>query len=482
MIELLFDQPHEECGIVGIYLPQSIASLTQAAEFSLFGLIALQHRGQEAAGIAVSDGKEFSYFKGQGLLSQVFDNNNLHKLTGRLALGHTRYSTTGASSTRNIQPYIIETAHGPLALAHNGNITNAEQLRQRLLQKGIGLTSSSDSEILLMQVAGATGQNWVERIANAMTEWQGAYSLVISSRSALYALRDPWGFRPLSVGKLPNGGYVVASETCALDMLGVSEWSEVAPGELVRISQHGITRQSVCPPASTSALCTFEQIYFSRSDSIWDGRSINAVRERFGAQLFKEAPVAADVVLGVPATSIPAAIGYAHASGIPYTSGLIRNNYIGRSFIQPSDELRKIAIKLKFNVLPSSLAGKRVILVDDSIVRGNTSKALVQLIREAGAAEVHLRIACPPIQHPCFMGVDMGAADELISHKLSPAEICQFVGADSLCFLSMAGMMSAIGSTNGYCNACFTGQYPVAIPQNGKDRFEQTGIGGLEDD
>jgi amidophosphoribosyltransferase len=466
--KLLSDSPHEECGIVGVYLPPD----RPAAPLLLYGLYALQHRGQEAAGIIVSDGQDFNIHKGMGLLTQIFDADTMAKLSGAIGVGHTRYSTTGSSSTRNIQPYVIETAYGPLSLAHNGNITNAFMLRQHILRKGIGLTSSSDSEVLLMMIAGAAGSSWTERIIDTMPRWQGAYSLIVSSRSALYAVRDPWGFRPLSVGALPGGGYVVASETCALDTLGATLIDEVSPGELIRISSRGLERQQALAPQPRTAFCTFEHIYFSRPDSNWDGRSINTVRERLGAQLSREAPVEADVVIGVPASSIPAAIGYANAANIPYTSGLMRNNYIGRSFIQPTDELRKAAIRLKFNALPSSIAGKRIIVVDDSIVRGNTSKALIQLIRDAGATAVHMRITCPPIQHPCFMGVDMGGKEELISHHMSPAEICQFIGADSLHFLSLDGMMQAIGSESHYCNACFTGQYPFNLTLFDKHQFE----------
>lgn len=455
---------------MGVYGPGK-----DVAQMCLFGLLSLQHRGQEAAGISVSDTKQINYEKGMGLLNSVFTNERLQTLKGINALGHTRYSTTGSSSTRNIQPYVIETAHGPLALAHNGNITNAAQLREELLAKGVGLTSFSDSEVLLMMIAGAKGNTWAERIKNTMPKWEGAFSLVFQSRTGLYAVRDPWGFRPLCIGYFPDWGYAVASETCALNTLGCINIREVMPGEIVVMNYDGMNSAPGMKPKKKTAFCTFEHVYFSRADSEWDGRSINSVRERMGAELAREAPVEADVVMAVPSSAIPAAIGYAKESRIVYTSGLTKNDYVGRTFIQPTDELRQLGIRLKFNALPYNLEGERVILVDDSIVRGNTSRALVKLIRDSGAKEVHVRVSSPPIVSPCFMGVDMGSYDELIAHRYSTEEIREFIGADSLHYLTIDGMMKAINSKTTYCNACFTGEYPIDVKTLSRSKLKFEG-------
>ncbi len=461
------DSPKEECGLMGVYAPGK-----DVAQMCLFGLLSLQHRGQEAAGISVSTGKQIDYEKGTGMISNVFANERLSNLKGINALGHTRYSTTGGTSTRNIQPYVIETAHGPLALAHNGNITNADKLRDELLAKGVGLTSFSDSEVLLMMIAGAKGNTWAERIKNTMPKWEGAFSLVFQSRTGLYAVRDPWGFRPLSIGYFPDWGYAVASETCALNTLGCIKIREVLPGEIVVMNYEGVNKAPGMKAKKKTAFCTFEHVYFSRADSEWDGQSINSVRERMGAELAREAPVEADLVIAVPSSAIPAAIGYAKESRIVYSSGLTKNNYVGRTFIQPTDELRQLGIRLKFNALPYNLEGERVILVDDSIVRGNTSKALVKLIRDSGAKEVHVRVSSPPIISPCFMGVDMGTYDELIAHRLEVDEIRQYIGADSLHYITLDGMMKAINSKTTYCNACFTRDYPIDVQAFSSSKFK----------
>ena len=466
---MIDDVPSEECGIIGVYAPNEDVS-----RMAFFGLYALQHRGQEAAGIAVSDGLSVRVHKDIGLVSQVFNEGNLAPLSGHYAIGHTRYSTTGSSSKRNAQPFVIETQYGPLAVAHNGNIVNAAELRAEVLKRGAGLYSSSDSEVITMMLAAAQGDTWDERIRNTMPKWRGAYSLVILTRDSVYAVRDPWGFRPLSVGRLPSGGHVAASETGALRTLGCIAIREVQPGEIITLSNTALSVRQAIPPAPRLARCTFEHIYFSRPDSFWDGLNVHEVRQRLGEELAREAPLNADVVIPVPDSSIPAAIGYARASRIPYNDGFIKNRYIGRTFIQPTDSLRQQGIALKFLAIEENLRDKRVIVIDDSIVRGTTSGPLVRLLREAGAREVHLRITCPPIKHPCFMGVDMGTYDELVAHRLTVDEICAHIDCDSLHFLSLDGMMRAIGRSEGYCNACFTGVYPIELDaQQTKTGFER---------
>ncbi len=441
---------------------------------AFFGLFALQHRGQEAAGLAVSDGQVIRLQKDVGLVSQVFDPLTLSKMQGDYAIGHTRYSTTGSPSARNAQPFMIDTQYGTLALAHNGNLLNAAELRTKLMQQGVGMSSTSDTEVMIMTLACSKGTTWFERLKDAIQNWVGAYSLVMLTRNQVFAVRDPWGFRPLSVGMLPNGGgHVAASEYGALRTLGCVACREVQPGEIVALSDNALTVYQALKPQNPSALCTFEHIYFSRPDNTWGGRNIHQVRQRLGANLAAEYPVEADVVIPIPDSSIPAAIGYATASGIPYNDGFIKNRYIGRTFIEPTDSLRKQGVALKYNVIMENVLNKRVVMVDDSIVRGNTTGPLIQLLKNAGAKEVHVRITCPPITHPCFMGVDMGGNDDLIAKHLTVPEICQQVGADSLAFLSLENMMSAIGSSCGYCNACFTGSYPLPVPEGiTKNGFE----------
>ncbi len=463
------DRPHEECGVIGIFAPNE-----DVARMAFFGLYALQHRGQEAAGLAVSDGRTMRLHKDNGLVSQVFKPESLAPMRGDYAIGHTRYSTSGSSVARNAQPFMIETIFGPIAVAHNGNLTNSAELRQELLQRGVGLQASSDTEVITLMLAGSEGSTWMERIHSLMPKWQGAFSLVILTLNGVFAVRDPWGFRPLSVGILPSGGSVCASETGALRTLGCQAIREVQPGEIISLSNNALTVQQAMPPKTPLARCTFEHIYFSRPDSFWDGRSVHQVRQRLGHELARESSVEADVVIPVPDSSIPAAIGYAAETGIPYNDGFIKNRYIGRTFIEPTDSLRRQGVALKFNVINENVLGKRVVMIDDSIVRGNTTGPLVRILRESGAREVHVRITCPPIAHPCFMGVDMGSYNELIAHLKSVEEICQMVGADSLCYLSLDGMMRAIGRSEGYCNACFTGDYPIEVNlHNVKTGFEK---------
>lgn len=470
------DSPHDECGVFAVSTPHGDG----VAQLTFFGLFALQHRGQEAAGIAVSDGRRARLHKDAGLVANVFTPETLAPLTGYHAIGHTRYSTTGAAAVRNVQPFLVETMHGPLAVAHNGNLVNAPALRDELLARGFGLTATSDTEVMTLMLAAAGGTTWEERIERTLPAWKGAYSLVMLAADRVIAVRDPWGFRPMSVGRLPHGGYAVASETCALTTLGCLDVDEVTPGEIVTLQGDEIHRRHALTPAAQSARCTFEFVYFSRPDSVWAGRNIHHARQRLGEELAAEHPAHADVVIPVPDSSIPAAIGYSRASGIPHNDGLIKNRYIGRTFIEPTQDLRERGVALKFNALSQNLAGKRVVMIDDSLVRGTTAGPLVRMLREAGATEVHLRITCPPITHACHFGVDMGHDDDLMAARLSVVEMAEAIGADSLGFLSLDGMMRAIAGgehgarsevrqsptvtpDEGWCNACFTGRYPIEI-------------------
>lgn len=458
MFQLDEDHPGEECGVVGVFAPNE-----DVARMAFFGLFALQHRGQEAAGIAVSDGRTMSIYKNVGLISQVFGPHTLDGLKGHYAIGHTRYSTTGSPSARNAQPFMVETMHGPLALGHNGNLVNAAELRQGVLEDGIGLSSSSDTEVMTMMLARAKGATWNERIQSCMKEWIGAYSLVILTRDCVYAVRDPWGFRPLCVGALPSGGHAAASETGALHMLGCEAIREVKPGEVVTLSDHALAVFQALPPHQPLARCVFENIYFSRADQVWDGQSVHHVRQRLGEELAYEVSVDADVVIPVPDTSVPAAIGFSRVSRIPYNDGFVKNRFVGRTFIQPTDLLRKRSVGMKLNVINENVLNRRVLLIDDSIVRGNTMGSIIKLLRDAGATEVHVAITCPPIMHPCYMGVDFGRPDDLIAYRHSIEEIRIIVNADSLTYLSLEGMMRAVGRSEGYCQACFTGMYPFPV-------------------
>ena len=454
------DRPNEECGVLGISTPHGDG----VAQMAFFGLFALQHRGQEAAGIAVSDGRRARVHKDEGLVANVFTGDTLAPLTGYHAIGHTRYSTTGSNAARNIQPFLVETMHGPLAVAHNGNLVNASSLRDELLARGFGLTATSDTEVFTLMLAASGGRTWEERLERTAPAWKGAFSLVLLTADQVIAVRDPWGFRPLSVGRLPQGGHAIASETCALITLGCSDISEVAPGEIVSLRGAEIERHQALAPAKP-ARCTFEFVYFSRPDSVWDGHNVHHVRQRLGEELAAESGVEADVVVPVPDSSIPAAVGYSRTSGIPFNDGLIKNRYIGRTFIEPTQDMRERGVALKFNALAENLEGRRVVMIDDSLVRGTTAGPLVRLLREAGATEVHLRITCPPITHACHFGVDMGHDGDLMASRKSVEEMREFIGADSLAFLSLDGMMRAVGSADGsgYCNACFTGNYPISV-------------------
>ncbi|MFN5059562.1 MAG: amidophosphoribosyltransferase [Chloroflexota bacterium] len=459
------DKPHHECGIFGIFAPNE-----DVARMTFFGLYALQHRGQESAGIAVADGRGINLHKEMGLVAQVFTEEKLRPLNGHVAIGHTRYSTTGSSKLLNAQPFVVESALGPLAIGHNGNLTNGTALRNELFQRGFGLSSSSDSELIVQLLAGGPGNNWDERINALMDKAEGAYCLTILTRDSLYALRDPWGVHPLCLGKIGENGWVVASESCALATIGAEFVRELDPGEVVAIDANG--PRTIGKHASRQRhLCLFEYIYFARPDSQIDGRTLHAARVEAGRILAQEAPVEADIVIPVPDSGIPAAIGYAQQSGIPYSEGLIKNRYIGRTFIQPDDRLRKVGIQLKFNPLSDNLDGKRVIIIDDSIVRGNTSGPMVRMLRSAGAKEVHMRVSSPPIKHPCYLGVDMATYPELIAHRLDVPQICAHLGLDTLAYLSLDGLQKATRA-QGFCHGCFTGKYPVEVSVVDKHAFE----------
>ena len=458
---LNFDEsPKEECGVIGIFAPNE-----DVARMTFFGLYALQHRGQEAAGMAVADGQVMMMHKGLGFVSRVFTPETMADLKGHYAIGHTRYSTTGSSSLRNAQPFMIETIHGPLALAHNGNLVNSAELRHELMQQGVGFSSSSDTEVMTMMLARNGGATWEERIKTAMKKWVGAYSLVILTRDCVYAVRDPWGFRPLCIGLLPSGGHAVASEVGALQTLGCEAIRDVKPGEVVSLSNNALKVMQALPSVTPSAMCVFEHIYFARPDQTWDGINVHHVRQRLGEELAREMMdgLNADVVIPVPDSSVPAAIGFSRVTGIPYNDGFIKNRYVGRTFIEPTDSLRKRGVALKFNVINENVRDKRVVMIDDSIVRGNTTGPLIKLLKNAGAKEVHVAITCPPIAHPCFMGVDMGRHEDLIAHNRTVEEIREHVGADSLYYLSVDGMMKAVQRKDGFCQACFTGEYPIPV-------------------
>ena len=450
------DSPHEECGVFGIYAPgEDVARLT------FFGLYALQHRGQESAGIAVSDGQTIRVHKEMGLVAQVFDEDKLAPLKGDFAIGHTRYSTTGSSKIINAQPFTFESFLGPLAVGHNGNLTNAANLRLEIMKRGAGLTSTSDSEVAVLVLLAGGGDTWQSRIEHFMDRAEGAYCLTILTRDGLFAVRDPLGLRPLCLGKLGDHGWVVASESCALNTIGATFVREIEPGEAIKIDGDGV-QTIVSRPAPKPALCLFEYIYFARPDSTLRGQLIHQVRLELGRELAREAPADADLVMGIPDSATPAAIGFAQEAGLPYTEGLIKNRYIGRTFIQPDDRLRQQGVALKFNPLANTLAGKRVIVIDDTIVRGTTSGPIVQLLRQAGATEVHMRVSAPPIRHPCFMGVDMATYPELIAHRMSEAEIADYIQVDSLKYLSYKGLLRATGrDPDSFCGACFTGNYPI---------------------
>ena len=456
------DKLREECGIFGIW------GKPQSAAFAALGLHALQHRGQEAAGIVSYDGEQFHMERREGLVGDIFSvGGPVDQLKGPSAIGHVRYSTTGGSLRRNIQPFFADVADGGIAVAHNGNLTNAVALRQRLVRNGSIFYSTSDTECIVHLVATSPAVRIVDRLVDALKQVEGAYSLVALTRKKLIGVRDPLGVRPLVIGKL-DGSYVLASETCALDIIDAEFVRDVKPGEMVVISDDGL--QSYQPfPIQRPRFCVFEYIYFARPDSSIDGLSVYDVRKAIGAELAREAPVDADVVVPVPDSGVPASIGFAEAARLPFELGIIRNHYVGRTFIEPADHIRHLGVKLKHNANRAQLKGKRVVLVDDSIVRGTTSKKIIKMVRDAGASEVHLRIASPPTTDSCFYGVDTPEKKNLLAANYSIDEMCRLIGADSLNFVSINGLYRAMrqkgrdAATTRFCDACFTGEYPTSL-------------------
>jgi amidophosphoribosyltransferase len=449
--------PKEACGLFGVWAPGE-----EVARLIYFGLFAQQHRGQESAGMAVSDGEHLLVYKELGLVSQVFNESTLITLQGDLGIGHTRYSTTGSTTWENAQPAFKTDGHRSLALGHNGNLVNTLDLAERAGRAGAATT---DSDLVASLLAGRMGEEGLEAAArDVLPTLEGAFSFVLMDQRSVFAVRDPHGLRPLSIGRVPNG-FVVASETCALDIVGATFVRDVEPGELVRIDDRGIsaTRFADMP---RPALCVFEFVYLARADSRIRGRTVHEVRRELGRRLASEAPADADLVIPVPDTAHSAAQGYAEVSGIPYGEGLMKNRYVGRTFIQPSQSIRERGVKLKLNPLPESIRGKRLVVVDDSIVRGTTTRQIVQALREAGAARIHTRITCPPIRWPCFYGIDMSTRSELVASDLAVEEVRAFIGADSLGYLSLEGMVAATGSPKDtLCRACFDGAYPIPIPE-----------------
>ncbi|HEX8035929.1 MAG TPA: amidophosphoribosyltransferase [Ktedonobacterales bacterium] len=463
------DRPREACGVFGIYAPGE-----DVARITYFGLYALQHRGQESAGITTGDGATLYTHRQMGLVAQAFTEENLAELRGHLAIGHTRYSTTGSSRIENAQPFVVDGTLGPLALGHNGNLTNALTLRDRLLSEGETLVTTSDSEMIARLIASAPGATYVEKLHRVMPLLQGAYSLVLLTPNEVIGVRDPHGVRPLSIGRVQDH-WIIASETCAIDTVGGDSVRDVAPGEIVVIDGNGEAglHSYVGQPSTASAACLFEYIYFARPDSNINNRSLYLARQRMGAELAREFPIAADMVIGVPDSATPAAAGYAAARGLPYADGLIKNRYIGRTFIQPDQRLRQLGVKMKFNALSAVLGGKRVVMIDDSVVRGTTVRPLVKLLRDAGAAEVHLGITSPPFRWPCYLGLDVARREELIAARLPDAEaIAREVGVDSLHYLTLDGLIAAIDlQRDTFCTGCFTGLYPVPVQMDLADKL-----------
>src|SRR2546421_1145743 len=449
----------EACGLFGIDAPgEEVANLTY------FGLYALQHRGQESAGIATGDGRSLRMHKDVGLVAQAFDQLALDRLPGHLARGHTRYSPTGSNRVENAQPMIVEHPElGSIAIAHNGNLTNTEPLRRDLEQQGIRFKTSSDTEVLAELLAHTSGGDILSVMRRALPRLQGAYCLLLLTRDCLVGVRDPLGIRPLCLGRLGETGHIITSETCALDTVGAEFVREVEPGEAVLLGR-GLPVGEQLLPSVRKATCMFEFIYFARPDSQLQGQSLYEARRNMGRELAREAPADADIVISLPDSGTPAAVGFAEASGIPYSEGLIKSRYITRTFIQPNERLRNIGIKLKFNPLREILEGKRVVLVDDSIVRGTTSRKIVEELRRAGTKTVHFRVSSPPIQWPCFMGIDIASRSELIASGRSVEEVEHLIGADSLKYLSKAGLFRAVKNVSGFCMACFDGDYPVPVP------------------
>jgi amidophosphoribosyltransferase len=455
----MFDKFRDECGVFGIY------GHPEASNLAYLGLYALQHRGQESAGIAASDGQLVRVSKAMGYVNEAFDTAALAKLPGRMAVGHVRYSTAGESRLANAQPLLVDSVHGQLAVTHNGNIVNATELREALVRLGAIFQATTDTEVIVHLFARSREDGVAAAIIDALSQVRGAYSLVMMTKDRLIGARDPHGFRPLAIGKLGDA-WVICSETCAMDLIGATYLRDVEPGEVVVISEHGL--KSMRPfPQTPKAQCIFEHVYFARPDSYVFGESVNEIRTQFGRKLAAESPVDADVVVPIPDSGVCGAIGYSEASGIPMRMGLIRNHYVGRTFIEPQQSIRHFGVRVKLNPVRSILEGQRVVLVDDSIVRGTTSRKIVRMVRSAGAREVHMRIGCPPTVSPCFYGVDTPRRSELIAATHTIEEIRKYLNADSVAYLSLDGLTGAVsGGRTNYCTACYTGIYPVAFPRD----------------
>ena len=455
----MFDKFREECGVFGIF------GHPEAANLTYLGLYALQHRGQESVGIATADGEKVRVSRAMGHVAEAFDGPALESLPGHIAIGHTRYSTAGESRLQNAMPILIDCAHGHIAVAHNGNLVNARELRDGLVRDGSIFQTSSDTEVILHLYARSREHTVEDALIESISQVSGAFSLALMTKDRLIAARDPLGFRPLALGRLGDA-YIVCSETCALDLIGATYLRDVEPGELIVISDGGI--RSLHPfPRGPLAHCIFEHVYFARPDSYVFGKSVNEVRTEMGRILAREAPADADVICPIPDSGVCGATGFSDASGLPMQMGLIRNHYVGRTFIQPQQAIRDFSVKIKLNPVRSVLEGKRVVLIDDSIVRGTTSRKIVKMVRAAGATEVHMRIACPPTISPCFYGVDTPSKSELIAATHSTEEIREFIGADTLAYLSLEGLLKSVTPDGGsYCTSCYTGRYPVAFPRD----------------
>jgi len=464
MLEIDRPEIQEECGVFGV-----CGSGEDVARVAFFGLFSLQHRGQESAGIAASDGEKIRMHRDMGLVTQVFQEEHLQELHGHMAIGHTRYSTTGSSILRNVQPMLCDCDFGPVALAHNGDLINASDIRHELQNEGIEFETTNDSEVIVKLIANSSACRIEDAVAEAMTRISGAYAVLVMTRDKIIAARDPFGIRPLAIGRLNGSHYVVASETCAFNTIGAQFIREIEPGELVVLNPEGLEeRQAV--PTQGHALCIFEYVYFGRPDSRMYGKTIHEARRRMGHELAREHPApGAHMVFPIPNTGTPAAIGFAEASRVPYGEGVIKNHYIHRTFIQPNQRMRELGVKMKLSPLKEALSGRRVVMIDDSIVRGTTIGPQIKMIREAGAAEVHVRISSPPYKHPCFYGIDTANQNELIAAKLSVEEIRQYIGADSLGFLSLQGLIRAVGvKKDKLCCACLDGRYPVGVSKQAK--------------
>ncbi len=441
------------CSVIGLF------NVPEAAKYAYFGLFSLQHRGQEAAGIASSDGQKIHITKGRGLVTQVFDEKKLAKLVGNSAVGHTRYSTAGEDSVLDAQPIFARYDLGQIAVVHNGNFTNAKAVRKELIKEGAIFQTYMDTENVIHLIARSQKEHLYDRIIEALHRIEGAYSMVLLSRKKMFAMRDPHGFRPLVMGRLGDG-WVVASETCAFDLIGAEYVRDIRPGELVVFEEHAEPKSiQVFEPVPTK--CIFEYIYFARPDSDIFGKNVYKLRKAMGQELAKEYPVEADMVIPVPDSGVAAAIGYSEESGIPFELGIIRNHYVGRTFIEPTQEIRDLKVKMKLNPIKEVIRGKRLIVIDDSIVRGTTSKKIVSILKEFGAKEVHMRISAPPTTGPCYYGVDTPTKEELISSRMSVEETRKYIGADTLAYLSIPGLLRSVGNDQSYCMACFDGNYPV---------------------